>query len=258
VFAVPVIAHAAREAVRSPSYLWDNCQRGDPPWLVIQRTLSGEAFYEDDAGRKEVGPGWAMLFAHGESSRYGYPEGSTAVYEQEFLVFRGAEELFAEIRRAFGSVVPVPDGSEAAYLFAEIQRRWRAGDFRDRFAQGELLLRLLLALYRELEAEQARDLPARAWQVMRHSFGRPFGVKQLAAELGCAREHLTREFTKRYGKSPAAFLRGTRLAGARDLLLGTSLPAAEVARRCGFADPASFRRAFRAHYGAAPDAWRRR
>ena len=65
-------------------------------------------------------------------------------------------------------------------------------------------------------------------------------------------------FVRGLGQPPMQYLRGRRLAHARSLLADTELPAAEIAQRCGFADPAHFSRLFRGVVGMQPTAYRER
>jgi transcriptional regulator GlxA family with amidase domain len=74
----------------------------------------------------------------------------------------------------------------------------------------------------ELAAESLARDPFRDWS-----------VKRLAAAHGVSREHLSEVFRERFGAPPGAWLLERRLAYARELLSGTGLPVAEVARRCG-------------------------
>ncbi len=61
------------------------------------------------------------------------------------------------------------------------------------------------------------------------------------------------------GQSFSQYLRHRRLDRAADALSDLSqvaLPVAEIGFRCGFQDPAHFSRAFRQHYGVAPNTYR--
>lgn len=61
------------------------------------------------------------------------------------------------------------------------------------------------------------------------------------------------------GHSFSQYVRQRRLGGAADALsdpLQTALPVAEIGFRFGFIDPAHFSRAFRQHFGVAPNAYR--
>ncbi len=82
-------------------------------------------------------------------------------------------------------------------------------------------------------------------------------VSWLAARLGCSADHLSRSFHARAGLPLVRAITRDRVALARQLLADRSLNIAEVARACGFVDPAYFSRVFATMTGDSPRAWRR-
>ena len=82
-------------------------------------------------------------------------------------------------------------------------------------------------------------------------------VSWLAGRLGCSADHLSRSFHGRTGVPLVRAITHERVALARQLLADRSLNIAEVARACGFADPAYFSRVFATATGDSPRAWRR-
>lgn len=84
----------------------------------------------------------------------------------------------------------------------------------------------------------------------------PVPVAALARAAGVSREHLTREFRRAYGESPAGIERRLRLDRAVELLTTTSLAIAVIAGRCGWNEVGQFTRRFSAHYGMSPRAMR--
>lgn len=81
-------------------------------------------------------------------------------------------------------------------------------------------------------------------------------VAAMARAAGVSREHLTREFRRAYGESPAGIERRLRLDRAVELLATTNLEIAAIAGRCGWGDIGHFSRRFRAHFGVSPRAMR--
>jgi AraC-like DNA-binding protein len=76
-----------------------------------------------------------------------------------------------------------------------------------------------------------------------------------AAGLSVTRFHTT--FRKRYGQSPHAALMQLRIDAARQLLIGSNLPIAEIAARTGHADQSALTRRLRLALGVTPAALRR-
>jgi AraC family transcriptional activator FtrA len=92
----------------------------------------------------------------------------------------------------------------------------------------------------------------------RRNLHRRIGVAALAAQSAMSGRSFFRHFEAATGTSPLAWLREARLLRARELLEGTALSAAEVARQCGFGSPETFRASFRRALGVSPAAYRRR
>ena len=70
------------------------------------------------------------------------------------------------------------------------------------------------------------------------------------------RTTLVKQFARRYGLPPQAWLRNWRVARARELLRG-GLPLADAAHAVGFADQAHMTRVFKQVYGSTPGVFRK-
>ena len=250
-----VVHAAAEERQTGAGYHLDNATRGDPDRLVIQRTLAGAAVFRDAAGARAVPAGHAMLFTHREPTSYGYPPGATVPYRQRVMTFSptGVRALFDRIRADFGSVVRLPEESEAAALFDELFEGVRGRKLRDRFQESELIYRLVIALYREqVQGARERDPVEFGLHYLRSHFRSPINLKIVAAKCGVSREHFNRAFRARFREAPGTMLRRLRLEHAHAMLAASQLDVAEVARACGFASANTFGRAYRARYGRSP------
>jgi len=84
------------------------------------------------------------------------------------------------------------------------------------------------------------------------------GIGPLAAMCGLSASQLTALFRARLGVSPLQFQVQLRMARARELLDGTDLPVAAVARETGYEDPMYFSRQFTRLHGMTPSAYRSR
>jgi len=84
----------------------------------------------------------------------------------------------------------------------------------------------------------------------------PLRLAELADRAALSRAHFARAFRTAMGQAPHRYVLQRRLHQARDLLLRTTLPAAEIAARCGFADSAHFSRVYRRYFGAPPSTGR--
>lgn len=86
--------------------------------------------------------------------------------------------------------------------------------------------------------------------------GRSFTLDSLAAAAGMSRTAFHNAFSKTYGKSPLALLRGIRLKKAEELLTYTDLPVKAIAARLGYLSRSYFSRTYKAAYGVDPEGYR--
>ncbi|MGB0867360.1 MAG: GlxA family transcriptional regulator [Granulosicoccaceae bacterium] len=96
------------------------------------------------------------------------------------------------------------------------------------------------------------DLVSQAMRAMNEHLQDPLSVEQLASVVGCPRRSLHARFSRELRMSPQQCYVQLRLGRARQLILETDWPVADIAGRCGYGSSASFARAFRAQYGHAP------
>jgi len=81
-------------------------------------------------------------------------------------------------------------------------------------------------------------------------------LESLATLAGLSSFHFARAFKASTGLSPHAFVLHCRIAEAKRLLAGSSLPIADVARRTGFGTTGQLSTRFRAWTGTTPSAFR--
>jgi AraC-like DNA-binding protein len=106
-----------------------------------------------------------------------------------------------------------------------------------------------LARHRVAEPEP-RFAPLVRW-LDQHAVRNP-SLDECARVAGLSPIHFHRAFTRAVGLTPHAYVQRRRLRYAQELLRGSALPIAEIATRCGFADPFYFSRVFRQAFGMAP------
>ena len=257
----PAVVSVGAETRNSPAYRYDNTARGQPHYVVIQRTLAGRGWFAENARRQDVPAGHAMLFTYKEPTAYGYPEDATEAYVIDYLNLDigGLAPLFARLRTDFGSVIVMSPGHEAAALFEELHQRFRQRSFQDRLHAAELIHRLLIALYREqVHGSRTTDPIEFGHHYLRSHFRSPINLKLVAEKCEVSREHFIREFTRRYRESPGALLRRLRLEQARIMLAASADTDVEtIALASGYASANTFCRAFRQKYGMTPGRSRR-
>ena len=238
------------ETVTSARYAWDNTLRGKEPFVIIQWTLDGEGVFEFEGESRPVRAGEALIAIVPERSSYRFPKNGAEPWKFAWLNCYGAlgVSLFRQFRSLFGAVVALPIGSAAGVTFQELIELAKARKFVDSHEASLACYGFLMEWTRQLTRplRQVADPVQLALALCASRFREPLGVKELAAETGLSREHFTRIFTERTGKSPARHLRDLRVAAAQQMLRRQGFVLKEVALRCGFPSVRSLQRALEA------------
>jgi AraC-like DNA-binding protein len=241
-------------------YWFENLSRSPAGSIIFQLNLVGRILYKDPQGEVETGPGDALLFAYGESSCYGRPEPLTKPYVCEYVQFLGAglAEHWNVLRRRHGSVlhlsVDTPLRQEMQRLWAPANRRTKLTDAERAAAVQTFIMRLFSLL--DTQWAEARTPVERAVEDLLRNPTFQRGLKQVAQQHGCSREHLVRVFRDKMGCTPSTYIFKARLNRALELLRETHLPPTQVAEQSGFGTPHTLTRHLRAATGLPPIRWR--
>lgn len=87
--------------------------------------------------------------------------------------------------------------------------------------------------------------------------GQMIPLAALAASVAVSPFHFARAFKQATGLTPHSYVTSARLTRAKDRLLRSTAPVAEIARAVGFTNVGHFRRLFRREFGVQPGALRR-
>jgi AraC-like DNA-binding protein len=115
----------------------------------------------------------------------------------------------------------------------------------------------MTATARMVRGGLARWQERRAKELMEAKLGQSISMSQMAQECGLSAAHFARAFRRTTGQAPHRWLLQQRLDRAKQLLLSSALPLAQIALTCGFAEQSHFTRTFTRNVGISPGAWRR-
>jgi AraC-like DNA-binding protein len=137
--------------------------------------------------------------------------------------------------------------------------RWYLNSPRDE-AEARALGRLLFGeLGRWTALPAAAGRPAELERLLVHverGFHLGPRIGEMAALVGRSRSHVLKLFRRHLGVSAKRHVIDRQLREARELLLSTTLPVADVGRTVGLADPYHFSKLFSRHVGLSPRAFR--
>lgn len=139
--------------------------------------------------------------------------------------------------------------------------------WRDPIAYAQSNARLAVWLADLIAVLSGRALPAQ-WRVTPDDLGacrrtvaahadQGGAVGRLAERAGLTRQHFTRRFQAKHGRTPRQFAIEERMRLAGELLRTTGQPIRAVAENCGYASLSAFIRRFQRHHGTTPAQWRR-
>jgi len=109
----------------------------------------------------------------------------------------------------------------------------------------------------ETESRHVPSWLVKASQIMRDSYTEEITIRGVANCLGIHSVHLARAFRRYFHVSPSEYVSRRRIWRARELLLTSRLPLAEIAFEVGFSDQSHFTNAFRRETAMTPAAYRR-
>ena len=238
------------DSANSPRYTWNNATRGKEEFVIVQWTLEGEGSFEIGGEALSVRAGEAFIALVPERSKYFFPKLAQEPWKFAWINIYGAlgVSLFRQFRTLFGSVIPLPQDSAASLLLLRLAELASTGTVPDPHEASAACYAFLMEWSRQLTRPmmQGGDPVQVAIALCAARFREPLGVKELAAQTGLSREHFTRIFTERTGKSPARHLRELRMNAAKEMLRRPSFPLREAALRCGFPSVRSLRKALNA------------
>ncbi|KOG38218.1 helix-turn-helix domain-containing protein, partial [Streptomyces decoyicus] len=153
-------------------------------------------------------------------------------------------------------LVPLADTGPARVAVGRIARAARRGNPLLEVETSAAVHELLVVLRRARADTDADGDPV--LQALARDAFLPLSVAEHAARHGMTPAELRTAVRRGAGCSPKDYLLGIRLGRAKELLVGTELPVAAVARRVGYDDPAYFSRLFTRRVGTAPVRFRDR
>ena len=155
--------------------------------------------------------------------------------------------------------VSLPSPHHIQPLFRQLLEDYRDPPYLYKWKQDLLVQQILYEA--AVQVHQA-DCPAEALriqkvvQLIRQDPCRAVSLDELCAAAHLKKSAFLEAFRRVTGASPGQYRMQLRLERARDLLLDTDLPVAQVAAACVFSDPFYFSRCFSRHFSVSPSRWR--
>jgi len=233
--------------------------------VSLSAVVSGTFTYRADNGRALLHPGALLLGNHGACFQCGHEHG----VGDRCLSVQLSPAYFGEVAAsAAGSsqfrfpAAMLPSGRSFLPQTVLVEALGREPDplgIEERLIGFvTVALRALsgsVAPVQRVSAQDARRVSRAVRHIERHAT-EPLDLDRLAAVAATSKFHFLRVFRRAVGLTPYQFLLNTRLRRAAHSLLSTAAPVSAIAFDSGFGDLSTFNAAFRARFGAAPQAFR--
>lgn len=245
--------HAARHGRSRP--------RGAPEHVFLVCT-DGEGWCHIEGEDTIVTRGGAVLIPAGRAHAYGASQDDP--WTLWWFHFTGADavDLVAAANAAAGGhVTHLRDPAPVASLISQVIDALDAGLTVAALTRATgaawHALAQIIATGRRTPGTSLSPLE-RAVEHLRATTPKRTAVPALASLVGLSASQLSALFREHLGVSPLQFQVQLRMARARELLDGTALPIAAVARETGYDDPMYFSRQFTRLHNTTPTAYRAR
>ncbi len=252
---------STRISLRTESFLCAESQvtfsgRRVPPHLHTSShflyLISGKYRTQIRGQKVSCGPGTLMFVPTGTKHRDRFQNAGG-----RFITVTPHPELACRVDAVFPAPVFL-ENAEARDCVIRARELLRSGDGMAAMMAETVGLELVASLTPAFENE-GRHLPSwllRAKELISDCCTDRISVHSIAQAVAVHPIHLARTFRRHFFLSPAEYLRQCRINKARQLLLCSSRPLAEVAGDVGFSDQSHFTNAFKRCTGMTPAYYR--
>jgi AraC-like DNA-binding protein len=236
-------------------YFRDNKNKSHTDVITLHVTLKGEVVLHTPDGDQFAPAGHLVIYRHGDDSSYEKPD-----LESDFaclwvnLSGAGLAEHYDALRKEHGSVFNMGLNHPAVRGIRRLCDLVNPKEPADPLVMAAAIHRLTMALYGET-AIGFRGSLSSVNQAIHRVVSSPlhaWSIKELTAQCGCSREYFSREFKKKHGESPRAYLIRCRTERALYLLKHTALPVGAIAAQTGFSSYAALSRQIKSSTGKSP------
>ena len=226
-------------------------------------TLEGKGILEVGRKKYDCSPGTAFLYRDSDPAvSYYYPEKGHEKWRFVWINFMGepSGRIISEINGTYGYHFHIGRGSLLENRLMAYRKYAGATFSQSPLEAAQMVFELLQTLC--LPAERQFDLPRKSRQVrdlqseIQNAFNESLTTATLAKRLGISREHLSKSFRAKTGRTFQDYREEQRLNEALTLLLKSNLSCKEIAVLCHYGSYSSFFRSFKKHYHVSPEDFR--
>lgn len=232
------------------------------PETIVMLCTGGAGWVEvDEGGSVRVERGDAIVLEPGIPHRYQADRADPWTIWWAHVIGEDADDFVATILDQGGPVVRLIDVYAAVQSLEEVVAALEEDETMPTLiaAAGSAWRVLAQITASRMRGDSAtKDRIRQVQEYLRNNLDTTFSVPELAAMAGLSTSHFSALFRASAETSVTDYLKRQRSARARELLLTTTLPVAQIAAAVGYDDALYFSRQFRAVNGVSPTEFRRR
>lgn len=233
-------------------------RRSNSPVFAIEYVKEGRFEFVQNGRKRLVAPGGVFLSRLGCDTEMRTPD---KFARKRTMIAEGpcVEAILAGCGLAEADVVEGVDVKRLDSLFDRAEELFTKAPPGFMRQASTLVYETLLALGEGVEAGRGLPAPVRkALELFESRIWTRVSLDELEESCGCSAVTLQRLFRRHLGETPLEKFIGMKMKLAKDMLLLSSEPVKELARRLGYSNQLYFSTEFRKRTGVSPREWRRR
>ena len=237
--------------VSTSEYRSEGIKRKNNPNCIFHYTIRGhgEVIHKGRSFITSAGEGFLNILNE-EGSGYGYPQGQTEEWEIVVIEFEGDNVRKATEKLLEKQVVYSINNREVFWYMCN-----RLIDFSDKEIQLTFFPKLVSMLF---ESKDENDgISTKFREIVERDLAKNPTISAIAFEMNVSREHLQREFSKQFGKTPAKYLSDKRFERLCMMLQG-EMKDDELVKQMNFSSKEAMVTFFKKYSGVTPRQYRKK
>lgn len=232
--------------------------RNPSPCYIIEYVVSGIGYLEIRGQREKLSAGDAYIIHQGDFCKY-YAD-KKEPYKKYWINF-AILPFFEEMLRAYDICDRVIKGIDLSGYFDEIFKLESVADNNDDLyiPISKILFCMMMDIAGHKKNKmlaQGYDLASSVKAILDCSVNRHITMDDIAKEVYRSKNEIIRQFKRRYGITPYAYLIDIRVRRAKNILQNTSSTLAEIAEYLCFSSEYHFSNCFKKRVGESPREFR--
>lgn len=228
-------------------------KRTPSPCFIIEYIVSGKGYLNINGKHYNLSASDAYIVHPGDYCEYGADESEP--YEKYWINFRS--NLFFELIKEYDIDDRIIRDIDLRERFSEIFALEKISERNDELyiPATRILVSLMMDILehkRHTVALGKWGLAARVKDIIQHSLAVPITLEDIEKEVFYSKNDIIRQFKKRYGQTPYAYLINLRIELAKKLLLTTKKSVKEISDYLCFSSQYYFSNCFKEKTGLSP------